>query len=126
MEGSIRTRIAVALKDFTVIPRPSNRDWDGALIHCWDGEKLVVGMVTQAALQVGFHLPVLPSRDACISLTQVNLALLELIIAEKYAGGNFSTIQEDDRQHPLIVVTSSDLDALAKPLIRHSQSPRSQ
>ena len=116
----------MALKDFTVIQRPSNRDWDGALIHCWDGETLVLGVVTQSALQVGFHLPVLPSREACISLTQINLALLELIIVEKYACGNFSTIQEGDRKHPLIVVTSSDLDALANPLTSHSQSPRSQ
>lgn len=101
------------LTDLTVVH--AGADFDGTVIHAFDGRDLVLTLVTRTALENHFGWPwslpdqKLPSMRENQLVVDRNLAALEPIIQEKYRRGDYGILNRYGSSPIFIEITSADI-----------------
>lgn len=104
----------MTLSNFAVVHERGSgggSNFDDPLIHCFDGDQLVLAFIGRQALADYFRVP----GDQRRTLQQWNLvaesnrAAFEKIIAAKYERGERSTYDAYGQSYPLVVVTLEDM-----------------
>ncbi|MGA8077361.1 MAG: hypothetical protein WB868_08240 [Xanthobacteraceae bacterium] len=103
----------MALSNFNVVRERGGggSNFDDPLIHCFDGNQIVLAYVGRQALDDYFRVP----GDQRRTLQQWNLvvqsnrAAFEEIIAAKYERGDRSTYNALGGSYPMVVVTLDDM-----------------
>ncbi|MFZ0694022.1 MAG: hypothetical protein WAN51_07715 [Alphaproteobacteria bacterium] len=101
------------LSDLSVVH--ANGDFDGTIIHAFDGRELVLAFVTRTALDDDFDRPwSLPNqRQPTLKEHRLvvvrHLAAIEPVIQEKYHRGNYRMLDRYGSSRQLIEITHADI-----------------
>lgn len=103
----------MALNEFSVVH--ASGEYDGTLIHCFDGNELVLVLVTSTALDDYFGWPwslpdqKRPSHSERHLVVDRNLAAFEPVIQAKYKKGEFTLLDRATSSLKTIWIGGSDI-----------------
>lgn len=97
------------VKDFTVVYEAPDFYSRGPLIHCYDGDRLVLTVIAREAIEDYFRLPTSTPEQRSLLVDGNNLAGFGRITAAKYEAGEVGSYSGYGATHPLVTVTLDDI-----------------
>jgi hypothetical protein len=106
--------------------REGTGDFDGVIVHCFDGQKLVIALIQRAALEdsLSFGLERRPTSKQCADVAEANISILSDLIKAKYFSGDYRMLDRYGSTYPFVEVSYGDIQAGGKalhmPSVQHS------
>ncbi len=98
--------------------REGTGDFDGVIVHCFDGQKLVIALILRSALEdsLNFDLEGRPTITQCADVVELNISILADLIKKKYFSGNYRMLDRYNSTYPFAELSYADIQAGGKPL----------
>jgi hypothetical protein len=97
------------LDHFSVVFQAADFGGRGTLIHAYDGEQLVMGVVTSTALEDYFSWHQDPGSEKRALVVQRNMTSFKQIMAAKYKIKEFDFYEKNGVRYPKVTIVKADM-----------------
>jgi transcriptional regulator with XRE-family HTH domain len=115
---------STTLTDFQVLRY--EEDFDGVVVHCFDGQKLVIALVQRTALAESPALRAPENRTKIADWAKIidaNIGLISEVIKDKYFHNDYKMLNRYGSTHPSIEVSLADIQRSGKTFRGRSSPP---